>query len=216
MPNSSAHSKPMVGYLADPANALTFAGFTLSVVATTLAFNGQLEWALTLVLWAVLADWYDGWLAGRTSGRHLDFGKIGGNLDSFADLMSGGIVPSVVLLRLGDGSAIACLVAIFVCAAGAIRLSYFNVFGTDAGSFVGMPFPQNIFNVALVYVVLIVAARDYLYAGLSAAVLICGLLNISQVRFKRIPKSRLPHATVYVIFLTGLLLIVKYIVNSPA
>nr|WP_246763589.1 CDP-alcohol phosphatidyltransferase family protein [Rhizobium sp. 007] len=60
----------MLRYLIDPANAITTAGLLCSSISLYLALNRQIEIAIAVALWAVLADHLDGVVAGRTPNRH--------------------------------------------------------------------------------------------------------------------------------------------------
>ncbi|ASP89700.1 hypothetical protein CDO26_37100 (plasmid) [Sinorhizobium meliloti] len=66
----------MLRYLIDPANAITTAGLICSLLSLYLALNGQIELAVAVALWAVLADHLDGDVAGRTPHRHPDMAKF--------------------------------------------------------------------------------------------------------------------------------------------
>ena len=73
--------------------------------------------------------------------------KFGGEFDSFADLVSFGIAPAVMiyLLALKDYGKLGFLLAFFFALCGALRLARFNLKAssdeTPSTSFVGLPIP---------------------------------------------------------------------------
>ncbi|MBB4233320.1 CDP-alcohol phosphatidyltransferase family protein [Rhizobium mongolense] len=135
----------MLRYLIDPANAITTAGLLCSSVSLYLALNGQIEIAIAVALWAVLADHLDGVVAGRTPNRHPDIAKMGRSLDGFGDIIYGAILPAVLILQLNKVSLFSLFVATALLLAGAIRLSYFANFGkSEDGRFVGVPLSYDI------------------------------------------------------------------------
>jgi CDP-diacylglycerol--serine O-phosphatidyltransferase len=90
----------------------------------------------TLILIAVMLDAVDG-MAARLLGAESEFGK---QLDSFADLVSFGIAPIVVLLEvlpIHSRPGI-LLVLLFYPIAGAFRLARYNL-TDDSSYFTGLP-----------------------------------------------------------------------------
>lgn len=129
----------MIRYLADPANAITVAGLVLSIIAIGLVLNGHPVVAVALSMWALLADHLDGVIASRTIGRTPETCGIGKSLDSLADLVSAGIFPGILLVAIAEGTPWSVAVAAISASASALRLSYFNAFGSDGRYFVGIP-----------------------------------------------------------------------------
>ncbi|MCC8019292.1 MAG: CDP-diacylglycerol--serine O-phosphatidyltransferase [Rikenellaceae bacterium] len=102
---------------------------------------------LTTVFWLVVAaavfDFSDG-LAARLTGQYSEVGK---QLDSLADMVSFGVVPSAVLFRLygmSDGwpeGILPGIVTASVALFSALRLARFNIDETQTGEFRGLPTP---------------------------------------------------------------------------
>ncbi|PRD43695.1 hypothetical protein C5748_10640 [Phyllobacterium phragmitis] len=135
----------MLRYLVDPANAITTAGLICSSLSLYLALDGQIELAVAVALWAVLADHLDGVVAGRTANRHPDMAKMGKSLDGFGDLIYGAILPAVLILQLNSVSLLSLFIASALLLAGAVRLSYFANFGkSEDGRFFGVPLSYDI------------------------------------------------------------------------
>jgi CDP-diacylglycerol--serine O-phosphatidyltransferase len=176
----------MIKQLADPANAITAAGLALSMIAITLVLQGLPSLAVAIALWALLADHLDGVVAARTRNRRPEAGEIGKNLDSLADLVSAGIFPAVVLIALSNGSALAVLAGAILVIACALRLSYFNVFGSPGGRFIGVP---TTYAVPLTTVLFL--ARPFIAAQLFPSLFAIALLMLAicQVAPIRVPKT---------------------------
>jgi CDP-diacylglycerol---serine O-phosphatidyltransferase len=156
--------------------------------------------AAYLIFLAMMFDAIDGRLARFT--RHTT--DFGGQLDSMADVISFGVAPAFVALRLFrvvDGSDLSlplarlvwAIAALFVCCA-AIRLARFNVSNQHGEqhhfSFLGLPSPGAAGAVASLILMQQELARQSLVflanaclALLPLVVLGTGLLMVSHVRY---------------------------------
>lgn len=114
-----------------------------------------LQGAATEVAWFVLAACVFDFLDGFTARALNVSSPIGKELDSLADMVTFGVLPSLVMFRMIDTlSADSYLpyagfsLAVF----SALRLAQFNVDETQRDSFVGLPTPANaLFITSLVY-----------------------------------------------------------------
>jgi CDP-diacylglycerol--serine O-phosphatidyltransferase len=176
----------MLRQLIDPANAITATGLALSLIGINFAIAGKPEMGVATVLWALLADHLDGIIAQRTKGRALETGQVGKNLDSFADLISAGAFPAIVLIVVGSGSALSITAGGILILASALRLSYFNVFGSPGGRFIGMPTTYAVPLTAILFLFRPFVAA-YLFPPLLAIALI--ILAIFHVAPIRVPKT---------------------------
>lgn len=176
----------MIRQLFDPANAVTAAGLVLSVIGISFALSGSVELGVAIALWALLADHLDGVVAQRLSSRAERAGEVGKNLDSLADLVSAGIFPGVALLVVGAGSALFVAVAALLAVASALRLSYFNVFGSPGGRFIGVPTTYAVPLTAIAFLVR-PAVPDQMFPYLLA--LGIGAIAILHVSPLRMPKT---------------------------
>lgn len=90
---------------------------------------------------ALLLDVLDGWTARKLG---VD-GPMGVQLDSLADVISFGLVPTVIamniMLEFSWGWPI--LVPIIILAGSIYRLAKFNITGSDTKGFLGIPTPLN-------------------------------------------------------------------------
>ncbi|MDW9359611.1 hypothetical protein GOA97_31375 [Sinorhizobium meliloti] len=175
----------MLRYLIDPANAITTAGLICSSLSLYLALNGQIELAVAVALWAVLADHLDGIVAGRTPNRHPDMAKMGKSLDGYGDLIYGAVLPAVLILQLNNVELLSLFIASALLLAGAIRLSYFANFGkSEDGRFLGVPLSYDIpLMAALIIIQPLVPAEAFLPMGN----LMFAALAVAHVASVRVP-----------------------------
>jgi CDP-diacylglycerol--serine O-phosphatidyltransferase len=127
-------------------NAITCANLFSGCVGIVLAFQGNSIAAAYALFMAAIFDFFDGFAS-----RVLkSFSRIGKDLDSLADIVSFGVLPSVVLYELflqapavrGIGAYlnyIAFLIPVF----SALRLAKFNVDTRQSEIFIGLPTPAN-------------------------------------------------------------------------
>ncbi|MFD9900298.1 CDP-alcohol phosphatidyltransferase family protein [Mesorhizobium sp. NPDC059025] len=177
----------MLRQLADPANAITGAGLALSVVGISFTLAGHPEAGVAVTLWALLADHLDGVVAKRTLGRAPETGEVGKNLDSLADLVSAGIFPAVTLIVVGQGSLLSILAAATLVLASALRLSYFNVFGSPGGRFIGVPTTYAVPLTAVLFLLRPVIAEQIFSSLFAAALVVLALLHIAPLS---VPKTQ--------------------------
>ncbi|TSE03664.1 hypothetical protein C1D09_025645 [Mesorhizobium intechi] len=176
----------MIRQLIDPANAVTAIGLALSAIGINSAIAGFPEIGVAIVLWALLADHLDGVVAQLTRGRLAETAQVGKNLDSFADLVSAGVFPAVTSIVVGHGSALCVISGTVLVIASALRLSYFNVFGSPGGRFIGVPTTYAVPAMAILFMLRPVLP-EAIFSHLLAAVLV--LLAILHITPVRVPKT---------------------------
>jgi CDP-diacylglycerol---serine O-phosphatidyltransferase len=176
----------MVKQLIDPANAITATGLVLSVTAIYLTLQGRPSLAVAVALWALLADHLDGVVAARTKNRPPETAEIGKNLDSLADLVSAGIFPAVVVIALSNGSPLSVLAGIILVVASALRLSYFNVFGSPGGRFIGLPTTYAVPLTAILFLSRPLIAPDLFPLFLTIALIVLAICHVAPIR---VPKT---------------------------
>lgn len=130
-------------------NTITCLNLFSGCIAGVCAFQANYEGALLFIILSAVFDFFDG-LAARALQAHSVIGK---DLDSLADDVSFGLVPSLVVFSLFKemqypayltGMAnyipyIAFLISIF----SALRLAKFNNDTRQTTSFIGLPVPAN-------------------------------------------------------------------------
>lgn len=124
-------------------NAITSLNLLCGVIGIILTLGGgKLELAFLFMLAAVVFDFCDG-LAARLLGAYSEIGK---ELDSLADIVSFGVLPSVMLYEWYGQSVegfwhnlawMPLLLAVF----SALRLAKFNLDERQHESFIGLPTP---------------------------------------------------------------------------
>ncbi|MDX0264261.1 CDP-alcohol phosphatidyltransferase family protein [Sinorhizobium medicae] len=176
----------MIRQLFDPANAVTAAGLVLSVIAISLALSGRVELGVAVALWALLADHLDGLVAQRLTTRAERTGEVGKNLDSLADLVSAGVFPGIALLVVGGSAALFTAVAALLAGASALRLSYFNVFGSPDGRFIGVPTTYAVPLTAIMFLARPVVAEQLFPNLFAVALVVLAGLHVAPIR---VPKT---------------------------
>lgn len=171
-------------------NTLTCLNLFSGCMATVVAFQGEYQWALFLIVCSAVFDFFDG-MAARLLNAHSPIGK---DLDSLADDVSFGVAPSAIVYSFLEEICIfdfqwlpyaAFLISVF----SALRLAKFNNDTRQTSSFVGLPVPAN----ALFWASLVVGFHDWIYTwhplavvaliGCSCFLLVCELPMFS-LKFK--------------------------------
>ena len=143
-------------------NLITCLNVTSGTVAIYAAFHGHLYLAAWLVILAMVFDFFDGFAA-RLLHVKSEMGK---ELDSLADMVSFGVMPSVMafflirdlgysggeLFAVNSWQGALMYVPFLVPAFSAYRLAKFNLDVRQTHSFIGLPTPSNaLFWVMLVF-----------------------------------------------------------------
>src|SRR3989339_1304247 len=134
-------------------NTITLVNLFCGILAVIFGIKGWLHFSVYLIITAAIFDFCDGFAA-RLLKAYSPMGK---ELDSLADMVSFGVLPSVIvyiLLKqsLGiyqfsfDLSIKAILVLLFpfiIAVFSGLRLAKFNIDERQTESFVGLPTPAN-------------------------------------------------------------------------
>ena len=110
---------------------------TLGVIVT---FQGRFDTAFILMLAAAVCDFLDGFAARMLKA----YSAIGKELDSLADMVSFGLLPSLILHRfmIACGhTGIVAYVPLVICIFSALRLAKFNVDERQTENFLGLATP---------------------------------------------------------------------------
>ena len=121
-------------------NTITLMNLLCGVLGIIATFNDMPQAAFMLMLCAAVFDFCDG-LAARLLGAYSEIGK---ELDSLADLVSFGVLPSIMLYNMLESIAwrrwyvfVPLLIALF----SALRLAKFNTDDRQGDAFLGLPTP---------------------------------------------------------------------------
>lgn len=186
----------------------------LSIVS---ALNHNLELAALLMIFAIMFDSVDGWVARKTERNDtLGFGK---NIDSLSDVVSFGVAPAVFVYSTMNTTPaiiqqIGTIVSLFIVICGVLRLTRYNVIADklDTKDFIGFPIPGIAFIIATLYLSGIYNA--YLALILSIVVSLIMVSTIIYPKFDNIPV--LAVSCVLIVLLILPIKIVLFNINIPA
>lgn len=123
-------------------NAITSMNLLCGVLGVIAALAGRADVAFPLMLCASVADFCDG-LAARLLDAYSPKGK---ELDSLADVVSFGVLPSLMLYNTMRectfSNSFWCYVPLVIAVASALRLAKFNIDERQHDSFLGLPTPS--------------------------------------------------------------------------
>ena len=133
-------------------NTITLMNLLSGVIGVMAAVVGKTDLAFLLMLAAALFDFCDG-LAARLLGAYSVIGK---ELDSLCDMVSFGVLPSVMLVYASVNSGLSpqwlCYIPVFLALMSALRLAKFNVDERQSTDFIGVATPTSaIMSGALCY-----------------------------------------------------------------
>lgn len=130
-------------------NCITSLNLLFGVGGVVFSFLGRPDLAFTLMIAAAVCDFLDGFCA-RLLGAYSDMGR---ELDSLSDMVSFGVLPSVMLFNqmrasciggtplAGTGLAWFCFLPLLLAVASGLRLAKFNVDARQEHGFLGLPTP---------------------------------------------------------------------------
>ncbi len=122
-------------------NILTICNLICGALAVITAYHSDYTNTLILIILSAVFDFLDGAMA-RLLKAYSPMGK---ELDSLADVISFGFVPSMIaysLLKQNMGDSYA-FVGLMIVAFSALRLAKFNIDERQTTSFIGLPTPAN-------------------------------------------------------------------------
>ncbi len=121
-------------------NTITSMNLLFGVLGVISTFNGRYDLAFYAMLAAAVCDFCDG-LSARMLKAYSDIGK---ELDSLADMVSFGVLPSLMAYKLmadlhNDG--IIIYIPLLIAVFSALRLAKFNVDERQSENFIGLATP---------------------------------------------------------------------------
>jgi CDP-diacylglycerol--serine O-phosphatidyltransferase len=132
-------------------NAITCANLFSGCIGIVFCFQENLIYACYAIFLAAIFDFFDG-LASRVLRSYSGIGK---DLDSLADMVSFGVLPSAILYELflrapqiDKVSNYLNFIAFLIPVFSALRLAKFNVDTRQADIFIGLPTPANAILIA--------------------------------------------------------------------
>ncbi|HVW14186.1 MAG TPA: CDP-alcohol phosphatidyltransferase family protein [Mucilaginibacter sp.] len=203
-------------------NAITCANLFSGCVGIVFTFQENLIFAAYALFLAAIFDFFDGFAS-----RVLrSFSGIGKDLDSLADMVSFGFLPSAILYELFLQSHqiphvgfylnfAAFLIAVF----SGLRLAKFNVDTRQAESFIGLPTPTNAILIASLPFILNrhPAFAPYIlnqYALIGFTLVMCALLvseiPLMSLKFKNTDFNRNIYRYLLLLFSAILILFLNF------
>ena len=167
-------------------NTITSMNLLSGVMGVICALNGEMGLAFVLMLAAAVFDFCDG-LAARLLHAYSPIGK---ELDSLADLVSFGVLPTLMLVKtmqMHGNTGLTSYLPLFLVAMSALRLAKFNVDERQTTDFLGMATPTSamICGSLCCYIGLTTDSALHAWAGsiwfLPVLALILGLLLVSEI-----------------------------------
>ncbi len=121
-------------------NTITSMNLLCGALGVIFTFQGALDIAFYLMLAAAVCDFFDGFAA-----RMLNaYSAMGKELDSLADLISFGLLPSLMLYRRlveGGMTGFVTFIPLIICVFSGLRLAKFNVDERQSENFLGLATP---------------------------------------------------------------------------
>ena len=122
-------------------NTITSMNLLCGVLGVICVFNGKADTAFLLMIAAAICDFFDGFAA-RALKAYSDIGK---ELDSLADLVSFGLLPSLMLYNMMSSMSLEAgllrYIPLLLAVASALRLAKFNIDESQSDNFMGLATP---------------------------------------------------------------------------
>ena len=193
----------ILSFANDLPNLCSLAGLFSAVLAIYFAVLGIFPAAMIGLIWAVFFDWSDGIVARRMKARTGNQRLVGGYLDSLIDMVSFGVCPAVVLLSYGDFGPWFVPGAFFIVAAGALRLSHFNVFGlVGESTYEGLAIDNNGIILTLLFVFDGLISSSAFATLLYVVLVALAILNVAPIRTPKLSGAWYYGITAYTLSLT--------------
>jgi CDP-diacylglycerol--serine O-phosphatidyltransferase len=208
-------------------NLLTLGNLLAGCIGIVFVMQGNLLWASYCIGISLVCDFFDGFLA-----RLLHaYSEIGKQLDSLADMVSFGVLPSFMLLHLveksctslcyyGLGGFYKPYMVFALALASAYRLAKFNIDTRQTDQFIGVPTPANGLFIASIPVILHFqpefASYFLHFNGLLIYAIIMSYLMVSELplmafKFKSFEWNANQMRYIFLIFCVINLILLKFV-----
>lgn len=200
---NSYSRKSMIDFIIDLPNICTLLGLLSALMGIYFAIQNQFYFAVICGAWAVLFDLLDGFVARKMKGRTSEDRNFGGQLDSLIDIVSFGVLPSIILLSYADYNPWFIPGAFAIIAACAIRLSYFNMYGLTGGkTYTGLAVDNTGLIVSFAFVFESVFGQTFFPIGLLILLMVVVAFNLAPIQTPKFSSKMIYGVAVYVIALT--------------
>ena len=196
---------------------ISLSNMTCGFFSVLSSINHNFELAALLMIFAIMFDSVDGWVARKTNRQDtLGFGK---NIDSLSDAISFGVAPAIFVYSTINTTStiiqpIVILISLFIVICGVLRLTRYNVIADliETKDFIGFPIPGIAFILATYYL----SGLYNIYVALILSVIV-SLIMISTIIYTKF--DNIPILAISVILIVLLILpfkIVLFAINIPA
>lgn len=198
-------------------DGISLLNMTCGFLSAICSINSNFELAALLMIFAIMFDSVDGWVARKTS-RHdpLGFGK---NIDSLSDAISFGLAPAIFVYSTINTTStiiqpIVILISLFIVICGVLRLTRYNVIADliETKDFIGFPIPGIAFILATYY--LSGLYNDYVALILSVIVSLIMISTVIYPKFDNIPVLAISTILIFLLILPVKIIVLT--VNVPA
>lgn len=181
-------NKKIIGFYRS-CDFVTMMSTVSAVVGIILAINCQITAAVSCLILSGICDAFDGVLARRRKNTE-DETTYGEELDSLSDVMAFGILPAVISICDGMNKIWCYPFIVFYVLCGLIRLAYFNMLAqkddTDRSMFIGIPITSITIIYPIFYIIFKILFRTSISNHIMIGMLfITGLLYIVRIKVKK-------------------------------
>jgi CDP-diacylglycerol--serine O-phosphatidyltransferase len=124
-------------------NFLTLGNLICGILGIIFVLEGNSFLGSMMIFGSLLLDFLDGFIARLLNSSS----EIGKQLDSLADVVSFGVLPSLIIFKILENlnapDSYIPYLALILAAASALRLAKFNIDTRQSESFIGLPTPAN-------------------------------------------------------------------------
>jgi len=179
----------MIGFY-DYTVVLTYVSFISGILGIISASRGHLFAAILFLMLSGLCDMFDGKVARTKKQRTEEEKHFGIQLDSLADLVCFGVLPSFIGYNLGIHKLYLLPILLFYPLAALIRLAYFNVLEImrkgdgPVKEYIGLPVTSAALIFPFVYIFRKFLGKYFVFVY-GALLLIVGILFISKIKVKK-------------------------------
>ena len=172
---------------------LTYLSLAFSVTGMTLAFNGNIPWAVMCLIISGVCDMFDGAVA-RACKRTENEKKYGIQIDSLVDTICFGAFPIVLGLCMGFTGRLNTIIYIIYGLASVIRLAYFNVMAEESTIFkkkekvsyyTGLPITSIAIILPFVYNINIFLGANVFNKAFPLVMLVTAILYVLNIKIKK-------------------------------
>ena len=187
-------------------NFITILNLVCGISSIIVLFKSELIYSGILILAGAIFDLVDGLLARALNVKS----EIGKQLDSFADMVTFGVAPGILMyelisnqnLEIIELSYIAFLIPIF----SSIRLSKYNIDNRQTTSFIGLPTPAAAIFIASLPIIIHKYNTEFslkilIIITISLSLLLIAELPLFSLKIKKNEELKSPENIIRIIFL---------------